>query len=60
MKEIANYCLNCINKPCSKGCPLNNDIPGFINLIKEDKLQEAYELIRENSRKKKTLSMVGL
>lgn len=49
MKEIANYCLNCINKPCSKGCPLNNDIPGFINLIKEDKLLEAYELLCETT-----------
>lgn len=49
MKELANYCLNCINKPCSKGCPLNNDIPGFINLIKEDKLQEAYELLCETT-----------
>lgn len=45
MKELANYCLGCINKPCSKGCPLNNDIPGFISLIKEDKFKEAYELL---------------
>lgn len=49
MKELANYCLGCINKPCSKGCPLNNDIPGFINLIKEDKLKEAYELLCETT-----------
>lgn len=45
MKEIANYCLSCINKPCTKGCPLNNDITGAIQLVKEDKLQEAYELL---------------
>ena len=45
MKEIANYCLNCINKPCTKGCPLNNDITGSIQLVKEDKLKEAYELL---------------
>lgn len=45
MKELANYCLGCINKPCSKGCPLNNDIPGFIKLIKEDNIKEAYELL---------------
>lgn len=49
MKEIANYCLNCINKPCSKGCPLNNDIPGFINLIKEDNIKGAYELLCETT-----------
>ena len=23
MKDLANYCLGCINKPCSRGCPLN-------------------------------------
>ena len=29
--EEKNYCLNCKNKPCStSGCPLGNDIPGFI------------------------------
>lgn len=49
MKELANYCLGCINKPCSKGCPLNNDIPGFIKLVKEDKLKEAYELLCETT-----------
>lgn len=49
MKELANYCLGCINKPCSKGCPLNNDIPGFIKLIKEDNLKEAYELLCETT-----------
>ena len=39
MKEIqekANYCLNCPVKPCSnKGCPLENNIPGFIKEIRE-------------------------
>lgn len=45
IKDKANYCLSCINKPCTKGCPLNNDIQGFIKLIKEEKLKEAYELL---------------
>ena len=49
MKELANYCLGCINKPCSKGCPLNNDIPGFIKLVKEDNLKSAYELLCETT-----------
>lgn len=49
MKELANYCLGCINKPCYKGCPLNNDIPGFIKLIKEDNLKDAYELLCETT-----------
>ena len=37
IKEKANYCLNCPVKPCSKkGCPLGNDIPGFIKAVKEE------------------------
>ena len=43
--EKASYCLGCINKPCQKGCPLNNDTVGFIKLIKEEKYKEAYELL---------------
>ena len=49
MKELANYCIGCKNPLCSKGCPLNNDIAGFISLIKEDKLKEAYELLCETT-----------
>ena len=38
LKQRSEYCLNCKLKPCSlKGCPLNNDIPTFINQIKEEK-----------------------
>ena len=47
--EKANYCIGCINKPCSKACPLNNDTAGFIKLIKEDKLKEAYDLLSETT-----------
>ena len=42
--EKAEYCLNCKTKPCSeKGCPLNNNIPKVIQLVKEGKNKEAYE-----------------
>jgi len=35
--EEANRCLNCKNKPCVQGCPVNVQIPDFISLIaKED------------------------
>ena len=36
MAEIENmkeYCLNCVNRPCQKGCPLSNIIPDFIKAI---------------------------
>ena len=33
--KIANNCVNCITKPCQVGCPLNNDIPLFIDFVKK-------------------------
>ena len=37
IKEKVNYCLNCPVKPCAnKGCPLGNNIPGFIKAMKEE------------------------
>ena len=50
IKEKAEYCLNCKTKPCSqKGCPLNNDIPAFINAIKEEKYKEAYKILTKTT-----------
>lgn len=47
MEKIWNqerdYCLKCINKPCSnKGCPLQNDIPSFIH---EEDPEKAFEIL---------------
>lgn len=48
--EKANYCLGCKVKPCSnKGCPLNNNIPEFIKLVKEEKYKEAYKVLSETT-----------
>ena len=53
IKEIAektNYCLNCKVKPCSqKGCPLNNNIPGFIQVLKSEEYLEAYKILSETT-----------
>lgn len=49
IKEKANYCLNCKNKPCKSGCPLQNDIPSFINCIKEEKYKDAFEVLNETT-----------
>lgn len=50
IKEKANYCLNCPVKPCSKkGCPLGNDIPGFIQAVKEEDYKKAYEILSETT-----------
>lgn len=46
----ANYCLNCINKPCStKGCPMHTQIPEFISKIKSNEMDEAYRILKENN-----------
>ena len=53
MEEIkgkADYCLNCSVKPCSnKGCPLGNDIPSFIEAVKEEDYKKAYEILAETT-----------
>ncbi len=38
----ANRCLQCKKPFCIKGCPISNNIPGFIKLIREGKFEEAY------------------
>ena len=44
-QEEALRCLNCRNKPCIAGCPVNIDIPGFIQLVAAGDFAAAYELI---------------
>ncbi len=43
--EEAARCLNCKNKPCVAGCPVNVRIPEFIAKVAEGKFEEAYEII---------------
>ena len=45
----ANRCLNCKNRPCVSGCPVNIGIPEFISEIKEGKFEEAYKIINKSS-----------
>lgn len=45
----AQRCLNCKNKPCIGGCPVNIDIPGFISRIKEGDFEGAYDVISLSS-----------
>lgn len=49
INEKSNYCLSCKNKPCTKGCPLGNDITEFIKYIKEEKYEEAYKTLLETT-----------
>ena len=43
--EEATRCLNCKNKPCVGGCPVNVPIPGFIEKVAEGDFEAAYEII---------------
>ena len=45
IKKQAEYCLNCKNKPCQTGCPLQNNIPDFIKWIKEENYEEAFKVL---------------
>ncbi|MBR2669573.1 MAG: NADPH-dependent glutamate synthase [Solobacterium sp.] len=47
--EEANRCLNCKNRPCVNGCPVNIRIPDFIMKIKENDFEGAYQIISESS-----------
>lgn len=38
----AERCLQCKKPFCRDGCPIHNDIPGFIKLLREGKIEEAY------------------
>lgn len=43
--EEASRCLNCKNKPCVSGCPVNVRIPEFVAKVAEGKFEKAYEII---------------
>ena len=45
----ANRCLQCKIPKCRDGCPIHNDIPEFIRLLREKKFEEAYWKDRETN-----------
>ena len=49
MKEKAEYCLNCKPKPCTKGCPLGNNIPEFIQEVKNGDIKKAYQILSKTT-----------
>lgn len=50
IEKKAKYCLHCKIKPCSmKGCPLNNNIPEFIEQVREENWEKAYEILGETT-----------
>lgn len=47
--DEANRCLHCKNKSCVKGCPVQIDIPAFIEQVADGNFEEAYKIITKSS-----------
>lgn len=49
VKLEAERCLHCKNARCIQGCPVNINIPEFINALKNDDVETAGEIIRQTN-----------
>ena len=49
VKLEANRCLKCKNARCIQGCPVNINIPEFIEALKTGEVETAGDIIRETS-----------
>jgi glutamate synthase (NADPH/NADH) small chain len=47
--DEAQRCLQCKNRPCVGGCPVNIAIPDFIKEVAEGNFAKAYDVISESS-----------
>lgn len=47
--DDANRCLLCKKPRCKNNCPISTEIPTVINLYKENKIEEAGELLFKNN-----------
>ena len=45
----ANRCLQCKNKPCVSGCPVNVQIPDFIAQVAKGNFKEAVDIIKQTN-----------
>ncbi len=45
----ARRCLNCKNKPCRSACPVQIDIPAFIERVANEDMEGAYQIISQSS-----------
>ena len=49
IQTLASACVSCVTKPCQIGCPLNNDITGFIKEIKNKDYEAAFNILSVTS-----------
>lgn len=45
----ASRCLKCANHPCVELCPVNIDIPKFVNYIVEENFEQAYYTLKNTN-----------
>ena len=45
-KYEASRCIQCPKKPCIEGCPVDVDIPEFINAVREGDMPEAVRILK--------------
>lgn len=48
-QDLVDYCLDCVAKPCKKGCPLENNIPDFIKAAKNQEFLDAFNILSETT-----------
>ncbi len=47
----ARRCLNCPKKPCVSACPVQIDIPAFIERVANEDMEGAFEILSRSDRK---------
>jgi len=48
-KAEASRCLQCPKHPCTDGCPVEIDIPGFIKAVLDDNMPEAVRILKDKN-----------
>jgi len=48
-KEEASRCIQCPKRSCVEGCPVEIDIPGFIEAIREGNMPEAVRILKDKN-----------
>ena len=47
--QEANRCIQCPKKPCVSGCPVNVDIPEFIDALRKNNMPEAVRILKSKN-----------